>query len=70
MHRNAEIWEKRHGRLLRLNEAMRHHFGQAAQSPHWGEKSKAVAAAWLAKYNRVERRVWNALCVAKGWRKA
>lgn len=70
MHRNAEIWEKRHERLERMEEAARRHFAHASMSPHWGEKGKAVRAMWYGKWGRVEKRVWNALCVAKGWRKA
>lgn len=70
MHRNVEIWKKRHERLMRMNETARQQLAHASASPHWGQKGKAVAAMWVAKFNRVESRVWHALCVAKGWRKA
>lgn len=73
MHRNAEILEKRHERLtsimVRAVEALR----QAALGAQDGEQRRAVQirrALVVERIEEVERRVWHALCVAKGWRKA
>ena len=71
MHRNAEIWEKRHERLGLLRDVTRDHFAMA-QKARWFDTA-AIAnrwSQWLERFSRIERRVWNALCVAKGWRKA
>ena len=64
MHRNAEIWEKRHERLEAVFQATAEHFGQARRSPLWNREAEAKRDAW-----RKRMTPWNALCVAKGWRK-
>lgn len=73
MHRNAEIWEKRHERLEDLRVAMNRQFGMAADAPLSGLERGALRTgweSWLKRFSRIERRVWRALCAAKGWRKA
>lgn len=70
MHRNAEIWGKRHERLEALFLAKSEHFGQARRSPLWDDQCEAARDAWRKRYDALEYRVWRALSVAKGWRKA
>jgi hypothetical protein len=70
MHRNVEIWEKRHERLEAIFLARSRHFMEARTSSDWSAASDANRDAWRARYDALERRIWRALCVAKGWRKA
>lgn len=72
MHRNAEIWEKRHERLEALFASAHRNYRQASQ----GAEAQTLPglrrafADWKWRYDALEARVWHALCVAKGWRKA
>ena len=73
MHRNAEIWEKRHERL----EAVKRAFNRNADMAYSGARDSDTRAdverqhgRWVMRWTEVEARVWHALCVAKGWRKA
>lgn len=70
MHRNAEIWERRYDRLEAVFKAKAEHFEHARRSPSWNLEAEARRDAWRKRYNAIERRVWHALCVAKGWRRA
>lgn len=69
MHRNVAIWENRRERLEAVLLRQGENFRQARRSPYWNEASEARRDAWRKRYDAVERRVWLALCVAKGWRK-
>jgi hypothetical protein len=69
MHRNAEIWETRHARLEAVFQAKCQQFAQGRKSPSWNFLCEERRNAWRARYDELERRVWHALCVAKGWRK-
>jgi hypothetical protein len=71
MHRNAEIWEKRHERLGLLKAKAREHFAMAQKARGFDTAAMANGwSQWLERWVRLELRVWHALCVAKGWRKA
>jgi hypothetical protein len=70
MHRNAEIWEKRHERLETVRAQALANFACAVRSPTSALVVLQRQIDWTARYDAIERRVWNALCVAKGWRKA
>jgi hypothetical protein len=70
MHRNAEIWEKRHERLEAVLFAHSRNVGQARRSPLRSAASEENRVAWQKRHDALERRVFQALSVAKGWRKA
>lgn len=71
MHRNTEIWEKRHARLGEIEQRNTEQLGMALSAAFGDDAARIRKAAseWAERFNAVERRVWNALCVAKGWRK-
>lgn len=72
MHRNAEIWEKRHERVTKIGRHAEEQLRQASIGAMNTEDATAVAVrrtVVLERCRDVESRVWNALCVAKGWRK-
>jgi hypothetical protein len=72
-HRNAEIWAERHRRLEALKEERLRHFADAKRGAFDETQAELVSlskAAYLARYHVIERRVWHALNVAKGWRRA
>lgn len=70
MHRNAEIWAARHRRLEEACSRKKRQFAQARNSPSWSFLCGERSDAWLERYDALERRVWHALCIANGWRKA
>jgi hypothetical protein len=72
-HRNAEIWEKRHERLESLSDAFIRHVDMAYTAATTDALRAQIARRrrdWMTRWAGIEKRVWNALCVAKGWRKA
>lgn len=71
MHRNAEIWSERLARLEARRTRAAYNFRHAEDGAN-PEQRKALIeqrAMVFARFESLERRVWNALCVAKGWRK-
>lgn len=71
MHRNAEIWEKRHARLEAIHDRRMADF-VAAVDVAVGQDRHRIARAkreWFERWAQTEKRVWHALCAAKGWRK-
>lgn len=73
MHRNAEIWEKRHERLEVISEAFIRHVDMAYAVAETDARRAQISRHrkdWMTKWGRIEKGVWNALCVSKGWRKA
>lgn len=71
-HRNVEIWRKRHERLENARDQNLSDFKMAKRGAIGGDAVRISQAQrrWLERWIRVERRVWHALCVAEGWRKA
>jgi hypothetical protein len=70
MHRNAEIWEKRHERLEALRRQAFANFEQASRAPGMALVVLQRRIDWTARYDALERRVFEALSIAKGWRRA
>lgn len=70
--RNSEIWEKSHERLEALFSSAHRSYRQASQMVERQTLPTLLRnfADWKWRYDALERRVWHALCVAKGWRKA
>lgn len=73
MHRNAEIWEKREARLSAIALKAATNLRQASMGARGIDGRDAIRQRreeWEARFNPIAKRVWNALCVAKGWRRA
>lgn len=73
MHRNAEIWAKRHDNLQRIKERVERNVSIAMRCGETNRYRSAIAMEhrrFLERWRRVEAHVWHAFCVAKCWRKA
>lgn len=73
MRRSAAVLESRLEALRRIKAHWEYHFSSAdiaLKDSELFEASLRYRNAWRKRYRRVEGRVWYALCVTKGWRKA
>jgi hypothetical protein len=72
-HRNAEIWAERHRRLEAIHARALASLAMAALGAKDAEERRMVVIrreVVNARIDAIERRVWRALCVAEGRRKA
>lgn len=73
MYRNAEILETRLRRLDDMRAKANRHADMAYFGASTSEERSRIEehhAALLDRLDYLSQRVWRALCVAKGWRKA
>lgn len=72
-HRNVEIWRKRHKRLEEIHVRALEGLRMAEEAAQDDEQRRNIVIRREVVNHRIdaiERRLWTALCVAEGWRKA